>query len=98
MAADGGSLSNTVKLDAKNNILKIYWPSQKKKIMFHVFTPHLRPVFEGAGEFGIFSVPEPRRKLGIFPCPRAYIKEKAGRVTLRQQIGHIMAGTGLKEA
>ena len=35
--------------------------------MFHVFT--LRPVFEGAGESGIFSIPEPRGKIGIFPSP-----------------------------
>ena len=36
----------------------------------------LRPVFEGAGEPGIFSVPEPRGKLGIFVSPRAYIEEE----------------------
>ena len=28
--------------------------------------PHLRPTFEGAGEPGIFSVPEPEGKLGKF--------------------------------
>ena len=32
-------------------------------------------VFEGAGEPGIFSVPEPRVKLGIVPNPRAYMEE-----------------------
>jgi len=32
-------------------------------------------VFEGAGELRIFSNPEPRGKLGIFPSPRAYMEE-----------------------
>ena len=50
------------------------------KVMFHVFTSHLRPVFEGAAESRIFSVPEPRRKLGIIPNLRAYIME----VTVRR--------------
>ena len=35
----------------------------------------LRPVFEGAGEPRIFSVPKPREKLGIFPSPRANMEE-----------------------
>ena len=35
----------------------------------------LRPMFEGAREPGIFSVSEPRGKLGIFPSPRAYMDE-----------------------
>jgi len=34
----------------------------------------LRPVFEGAGEPRMFSVPTPRKKLGIFPSPRAFIE------------------------
>ena len=46
---------------------------------------HLRPVFEGAGEPGIFSVPEPGAKLGIFVSPRAYMEETVRRVTSRQQ-------------
>jgi len=33
----------------------------------------LRPVFEKAGEPGIFSVPEPRGKLGNVPSPRALV-------------------------
>ena len=50
-------------------------PSQKIMIVFHVFTTHLRPVFEGAEKPGIFSVPESRRKLRIFPSLRAYMEE-----------------------
>ena len=34
----------------------------------------LWPVFEEAEEPGIFSVPEPKGKLGIFPSPIAYIE------------------------
>ena len=34
----------------------------------------LRPVFEGAGEHGIFSVPEPRGNFGILLSPRANMK------------------------
>ena len=34
----------------------------------------LRPVFEGAGKPGIFSVTEPEGKLGIFSSPRACIE------------------------
>ena len=30
----------------------------------------LQPLFEKAGEPGIFSVPEPRNELGIFPSSR----------------------------
>ena len=44
-------------------------------------SPCLWPVFEGAGEPGIFSVPEPRGKLGIFSNPRACMKETVRRVT-----------------
>ena len=54
----------------------IYWPSQKIKIRFHVFTlPAAWLVFEGAGVLGILSVPEPRGKFGIFLCTRAYMEE-----------------------
>ena len=37
----------------------------------------LRPVFEGAGEPGIFSSAriQEEAKLGIFPSPRAYMEE-----------------------
>ena len=35
----------------------------------------LRPVFEGAKEPGIFSVPAPRGKLGIFSSPTTYMEE-----------------------
>ena len=45
------------------------------KIMFYVFTSHLRSVFEGAGEPGIFSDPQPREKLGTFPSPKASMEE-----------------------
>ena len=34
----------------------------------------LRPVFDGAEEPGIFSVPELGGKFGIFSSPRAYIE------------------------
>ena len=34
----------------------------------------LRPVFEGAREPGVSSVPELRGKLGIFPSSRGYIE------------------------
>ena len=48
----------------------IYWPSQKIKIMFHVFT---RYVVCGLSlreqESTEFSVPEPGGKLGIFQVP-----------------------------
>ena len=37
-------------------------------------SPYLCPVFEGAEEPGIFSVPEPRESLGIFPSPSAYME------------------------
>ena len=51
----------------------------KAKNRDHVSCLHLalrlRPVFEGAGEPGIFSVPEPRGKIGIFPSPGAYVEE-----------------------
>ena len=36
----------------------------------------MRPIFEGAGESGIFSVPEPRGKLGIFPSPKDIISHE----------------------
>ena len=42
--------------------------------MFHVFTSPAACVW-GAGEPGIFSVVEPKGKLGIFPSPRACMKE-----------------------
>jgi len=38
-------------------------------------SPPLIPVFEGAGEPDVFSVLDPRGKLGIFSSPRAYIGE-----------------------
>ena len=44
----------------------------------------LWPAFEEAGELGIFSVPESREKLGIFPRPRAYTGRTVRRVTPRQ--------------
>ena len=43
----------------------------------------LWPVFEKAGEPGIFSVPEPRRKLGIFPSPKTRMVETVRTVTPR---------------
>ena len=53
--------------------------------MFRVFTSHLTSpaVFEEAGELGIFSVPEHKKKLGIFPCPRVYMEETVRRVIPR---------------
>ena len=50
--------------------------------MFHVFI-RLRSVFEGAGEPGIFSVPESRGKLGIFSSLRAYMEETVKTMTSR---------------
>ena len=55
----------------------------------------LRPVFEGAGEPTIFSVSEPRggeteeprRKLGIFLCPGAYMEETVRTVTPCTSLG-----------
>ena len=41
-------------------------------------------MFEGAGEPGIFSVPE--GNLGIFPSPRAYMEETVRRVTTRTSL------------
>ena len=43
------------------------------------FALRLRPAFDGAGEPGIFSAPEPRGKLGIFPSPRAHMEENEER-------------------
>ena len=60
-------------------------PSQKKND--HISCLHLaprtslhlvlclRPLFEGAAEPGIFSVPESRGTFGIFPSPRTYMEE-----------------------
>ena len=58
--------------------------------MFHVFTTYQRPVFEGAEEPGIFSIPEPRGKLGIFPSPRAYMKETIREVTSRNSLHSVL--------
>ena len=50
----------------------------------------LRPVFEGAGEPGIFSVTESRGKLGIFLSPRAYMEETVRAVTSRTSLRSVL--------
>ena len=47
-------------------------------------------VFKEAGEPGIFSVPEPRKKLGIFLSPRAYTEEIISRVTSRTSLRSVL--------
>ena len=63
--------------------------------MFSPRTPfssmlRLRPVFEGAGESGMFSVAEPRRKLGIFSSPRTYMEETVRRMKPRTSLRSVL--------
>ena len=56
-------------------------------------SPRLRPVFEGARKPGIFSVPEPRRKLG---SPEAYMEETVKRVPVLPQQALLEGGGSLE--
>ena len=53
-------------------------------------SPRLQPVFERSGEPGIFQIPEPRGKLGIFPSPRAYMEEAVRRVKSRTSLHSVL--------
>ena len=50
----------------------------------------LRPVFEGAGEPGISSVPGPRGKLGIFLSPGAYMEEPVRGTTPKTSLRSVL--------
>ena len=47
---------------------------------------HQQVVFERGEVSEFFQVPEPRRKLGIFPNPRAYMEETVTRVKPRTSL------------